>query len=137
MTKHGGDVPDYIREHLPEELSDLPADLIYATHLYAHEFSLSAACRRSQETRQWLVRGVNCWGLDLAEWPGWAVDLARWDHEDWVRFRGMQEVAMRWVQEKRCPSKTAKKLAKKQAKKQAKMRTGSALASSQGQPKTK
>ena len=95
-------MPDYIREHLPEELSELPADLIYATHLYAHELSMSAPCRRSQEKQDRVIDLIsNLWGPSFAEWPGWAVDLARWYHEDWVRFRGMQEDAMRWVQEKR------------------------------------
>ena len=81
-------MPNYIREHLPEELSDLPADLIYATHLYAHEFSLSAPCRESQELRDRAIEiSSNHWGPSLYGWPTWAVDLARRYHEDWERCR--------------------------------------------------
>ena len=94
-------MPNYIRDHLPEELSDLPADLIYATHLYAHDFSLSAPCRESQELRDRAIEiSSNHWGPSLHGWPTWAVDLARRYHEYWEQARGMQTDAMRWVQEK-------------------------------------
>ena len=103
-------MPDYIREHLPEELSDLPAALIYATNLAAHEFSSSAArsaaARRSAEARARLGDEIRALCGDRwmsMQWPGWAVDAAMLAHDDYVRPHQMQEEAMRWVQEHRCP----------------------------------
>ena len=52
------DVPDDIREHLPEELSDLPADLIYATDLIVHESSRSEAVDRVAEAHNSLVAEI-------------------------------------------------------------------------------
>ena len=98
-------MPDHIREHLPEELSDLPADLIYATHLCAHDLSYSAATRRRVEARGRLGDEIRVHCGDMwTQWPGWAVDAARSAHDDYVRVRRMQEDAMRWVQENRCPT---------------------------------
>ena len=76
-TKSGGDVPNHIRENLPEELSDLPADLIYATNIRVHEFSYSAAALRSVEARESLKEElrVRCGGT-WSRWPGWTVHAA-------------------------------------------------------------
>ena len=53
-----GDVPNHIRENLPEELSDLPADLIYATDLIVHESSRSEAVDRVAEAHNSLVAEI-------------------------------------------------------------------------------
>ena len=101
--KRGGDVPDDIREHLPEALSDLPSDLIYATNLSAHEFMRSAPRRRSlEERREVMEQFRSLWGIS-AHWPGWAVDVARRYHEEWERLVKKQEDAVTWVRENRCP----------------------------------
>ena len=53
-----GDLPNHIRENLPEELSDLPADLIYATDLIVHESSRSEAVDRVAEAHNSLVAEI-------------------------------------------------------------------------------
>ena len=70
-------MPNHIRENLPEELSDLPADLIYATNIRVHEFSYSAAALQSAEARESLKEElrVRCGGT-WSQWPGWAVHAA-------------------------------------------------------------
>ena len=94
------------RENLPEELSDLPADLIYATDLIVHEFSRSEAVDRAAEAHNSLVAEIEVLHGDgaIIPWPRWADDAARSTYDDYVRVRRRQEDAMRWVQENRCPT---------------------------------
>ena len=101
-----GDVPNHIRENLPEELSDLPADLIYATDLIVHEFSRSEAVDRAAEAHNSLVAEIEVLHGDgaIIPWPRWADDAARSTYDDYVRVRRRQEDAMRWVQENRHPT---------------------------------
>ena len=104
-SESGVDVPYHIREHLPEELSHLPADLLFATNLRVHEFSYSFAALRRVEERDSLDDYIRfLYGDDWIQWPRSAIDAARSAHDDYVRVRRMQEDAMRWVQENRCPT---------------------------------
>ena len=98
-------MPNHIRENLPEELSDLPADLIYATNIPCHEFSYSAEALRSVEARESLKEElrVRCGGM-LDQWPGWAGEEVRRTKKQMLNpARGVwrcgdacQLVAMRW-----------------------------------------
>ena len=101
-TESGVDVPSHIREHLPEELSHLPADLLFATNLRVHEFSYSFAALRRVEERDSLDDYIRfLYGDDWIQWPRSAIDAARSAHDDYVRVRRMQEDALRWVHENR------------------------------------
>ena len=104
-TERGGGVPKHIREHLPEDLCDLPAELIYATDLPAHEFELSAPARRAQDAQD-RVSDTIWFHFDRLSlpWPGEAVDASREVDEGYRRARQMQADAMKWVQENRCPT---------------------------------
>ena len=101
-----GDVPNRIRENLPEELSDLPADLIYATDLNVLEFSRSEAVEQAADAHDSLVEQIEVLHGDgsIIPWPRWAQDAARSTYDDYVRVRRRQEDAMRWVQENHCPT---------------------------------
>ena len=100
-TKSGGDVPDHIREDLPEELSGLPAALIYAANLVVLEFSTSEAVNRAAEAHGSLVHDLD--DLYGGAWPPEADDAARETWEEYWRARQRQLDAMRWVRENRCP----------------------------------
>ena len=149
-----GDVPNHIRENLPEELSDLPADLIYATDLIVLEFSHSEAVDRAAEPHNSLVAEIQVLHGDgvITPWPRWADDAARSTYDDYVRVRQRQEDAMRWVQENRCPTPVSSSSSSdeeagssdvvqmvvdesgEEAGEEDRERTPGALASSQGQP---
>ena len=89
-------MPNHIRENLPEELSDLPADLIYATNITCHEFSYSADALRSVEARESLKEElrVRCGGM-WSQWPGWAVHAAMRAHDEYVREEADEEAGRR------------------------------------------
>ena len=101
-----GDVPNHIRENLPEELRDLPADLIYATDLNVLEFSRSEAVEQAADAHDSLVEQIEVLHGDgsIIPWPRWAQDAAMSTYDDYVRVRRRQEDAMRWVQENRHPA---------------------------------
>ena len=93
------DVPDDIREHLPEELSNLPADLIFAANLLDHECSRSAPLRRIARAYDWIsTRLRSQYGGVYAQWPPWAVDTISSLRNDYTRVHQMQKDAMRRVQ---------------------------------------
>ena len=100
------DVPDHIRENLPEELSDLPADLIYATDLNVYEFSYSKAGARAVEAHNSLIEKIQAdYGLGiLIPWPQWVQRAAQATHAEVCRLSQKQEDAQRWVEENRCPT---------------------------------
>ena len=70
------DVPDDIREHLPEELSDLPADLVFAANHLGHRWSLSAPLRQIAQSIKWTdARFRAPYVLNpYIQSPQWAVD---------------------------------------------------------------
>ena len=126
-TKSGGDVPDHIREDLPEELSGLPTELIYAANLVDFELSKSEAVNRAAEAHGSLVRHLD--DLYGPAWPPEADDAAR---ETWVVFECAHQrmgEAMWWVRtmlvttDSSSDEEQAKKQAKMRAKKQAKKQT--------------
>ena len=149
-----GDVPNHIRENLPEELSDLPADLIYATDLVVLEFSHSEAVDQAADAHNSLVAEIEVLHGDgaIIPWPRWLADAARSTYADYVRVRRRQEDAMRWVQENRCPTPVSSSSSSdeeagssdvvqmvvdesgEEAGEEDRERTPGALASSQGQP---
>ena len=93
------DVPDDIRRHLPEELSNLPADLIFAANLLDHECSRSVPLRRIVEAYHWISDLVRShYGDFYVQWPPWAVDTISSLRNDYTRVHQMQKDAMRWVQ---------------------------------------
>ena len=97
-------MPNHIRENLPEELSDLPADLIYATDLAVHIFSRSKAVHRRAEVHDRVLLEQGKY-LNLGiPWPQWLEALARSTRDDYRRVRQMQEDAMKWVEENRSPT---------------------------------
>ena len=96
-------------------------------------FSRSEPVRQAAEAHDSLVQFFT--DLYGGAWPPEAVDAAR---ETWVVFECAHQrmgEAMWWVRTMLVTTDSSSD--EEQAKKQAKMRTGSALASSQGQPKTK
>ena len=96
------DVPDDIREHLPEELSNLPADLIFVANLLDHECSRSAPLRRIARAYDWIsTRLRSQYGGVYAQWPPWAVDTISSLRNDYTRVHQMQKDAMRWVAKNR------------------------------------
>ena len=93
------DVPDDIRRHLPEELSNLPADLIFAANLLDHECSRSVPLRRIVEAYHWISDLVRShYGDFYVQWPPWAVDTISSLRNDYTRVHQMQKDAMRWDQ---------------------------------------
>ena len=100
------DVPDHIRENLPEELSDLPADLIYATNFKVYEFSYSKAGTRAVKVHDSLIEMIQAvYGLGiLIPWPQWAQRAAQATYAEVCRLSQKQEDAKRWVEENRCPT---------------------------------
>ena len=92
------DVPDDIREHLPEELSNLPADLIFVANLLDHECSRSVPLRRIVEAYHWISDLIRShYGDFYVQWPPWAVDTISSFVNDYRRAHKMQSHAMRWV----------------------------------------
>ena len=94
-------VPDDIREHLPEELSNLPADLIFAANLLDHECSRSVPLRRIVEAidRTNSQHRVQLGGayVQIVQMPGWAVDTISSLAAAYWRAHKLQKHAMRWV----------------------------------------
>ena len=88
-----GDVPDHIREDLPEELSGLPTELIYAANLVDFELSKSEAVNRAAEAHGSLVRHLD--DLYGPAWPPEADDAARETWEEYWRARQRQLDAMK------------------------------------------
>ena len=98
-------MPNHIRENLPEELSDLPADLIYATDLTVHSCSRSEAVHRRAEAHCDLMDKIEGeYGNRGIPLPHWAIFWANKTYDDYRRARQMQEDAMKWVEENRSPT---------------------------------
>ena len=106
---------------------------MYTAIVLGFSRSESEPVRQAAEAHDSLVQFFT--DLYGGAWPPEAVDAAR---ETWVVFECAHQrmgEAMWWVRTMLVTTDSSSD--EEQAKKQAKMRTGSALASSQGQPKTK
>ena len=93
-------MPKHIRDNLPVELSELPAESMYAAIVLG--FSRSEPVRQAEEAHDSLVHFFN--DLYGGAWPPEAVDAAR---ETWQEFEcahQRMEEAMWWVRANRCPT---------------------------------
>ena len=92
-------MPDDTRENLPEELSDLPADLIFAANLLGHRWTFSEPLRQIARAYDWTSAKFRVqFGGAYVQWPPWAVDTISSVRNDYTRVHQMQKDAMRWVQ---------------------------------------
>ena len=107
-SSHGRavDVPKHIREHLPEEVSDLPADLIYATDFSILVFEKSKELRRATEAHEANVDALMLYIRGGDAWPRWATVEARVTEDAMLRVKQMQKDAIRWVEEQCHPTPT-------------------------------
>ena len=126
-TKSGREVPPHIRDNLPVELSELPAEWMYTAIVLGFSRSESEPVRQAAEAHDSLVQFFT--DLYGGAWPPEAVDAAR---ETWVVFECAHQrmgEAMWWVRtmlvttDSSSDEEQAKKQAKMRAKKQAKKQT--------------
>ena len=85
-------------------MSDLPADLIYATDYSSLKCSKSEENRRATEAHNSLVEQLMWDFQDGDLWPQWADDQAKATYDACLRAHKQQKDAITWVKEHRCPS---------------------------------